>query len=75
MKLVQVAVPVPALDPLTYSVPEGDPPPVGARVVVPVGARTMTGIVVDHPADSSFAGKEVRPLAASSIASRSFPWR
>ena len=47
--LVQVAVPVPNLDLLTYAVPEGTPvPPVGARVVVPLGARIVTGIVVEN---------------------------
>ncbi len=46
--LVLVAVPVPALDLLTYEVPpEFRAPAVGARVVVPVGARTVTGIVVE----------------------------
>ena len=47
MRLIQVAVPVPQLEPLTYSVPEHVPDPIpGARVLVPVGKRTMTGIVV-----------------------------
>jgi len=49
--LVAVAVPVPFLDLLTYSVPDAMPlPPVGARVRVPVGVRTMTGCVVRHDA-------------------------
>jgi len=47
--LVQVAVPVPNLDLLTYAVPDGAPiPPIGARVVVPLGARIVTGIVVEN---------------------------
>ena len=47
--LVQVAVPVPNLDLLTYAVPDGSPvPPVGARVVVPLGSRIVTGIVVEN---------------------------
>lgn len=46
---ILVAVPVPALDLLTYHVPDGMTPPViGARVVVPLGTRTVTGIVVDR---------------------------
>ncbi|MEN3338258.1 MAG: hypothetical protein V7647_1934 [Acidobacteriota bacterium] len=50
MRLIAVAVPVPTLDALTYSVPEGVPMPViGARVLVPLGNRTLTGIVVDIP--------------------------
>ncbi len=44
-KKVSVAVPVPGLGPLTYSVPDGMPAPlVGARVLVPLGTRTVTGI-------------------------------
>src|SRR3954469_15696964 len=50
MRLIAVAVPVPTLDALTYSVPESLPMPVvGARVLVPLGNRTLTGIVVDLP--------------------------
>jgi len=45
--LVSVAVPVPALDLLTYRVPDGlGEPRVGARVLVPLGARRLTGVVV-----------------------------
>ena len=48
MRFVSVAVPVPFLDVLTYQVPDGMPPPQrGARVVVPLGKRAVTGIVVD----------------------------
>ncbi|MGE3507876.1 MAG: primosomal protein N' [Vicinamibacterales bacterium] len=46
---VAVAVPIPALDLLTYRIPTGAvAPPVGARVVVPVGSRLLTGLVVSH---------------------------
>jgi len=49
MRLVQVAVPVPQLDALTYSVPDDLPDPViGARVLVPLGKRVLTGIVVSE---------------------------
>ena len=51
MRLVSVAVPVPFLDILTYQVPDGvPPPPRGARVVVPLGKRVVTGIVVNPTA-------------------------
>ena len=51
MRLVSVAVPVPFLDVLTYQVADGvPPPPRGARVVVPLGNRVVTGIVVDPAA-------------------------
>ena len=44
---VSVAVPIPALPLLTYSVRAGITPPVrGARVLVPLGTRTVTGLVV-----------------------------
>jgi primosomal protein N' (replication factor Y) (superfamily II helicase) len=49
--LISVAVPVPFLDLLTYNVPDSMPlPPVGARVRVPVGPRTLIGCVVRHDA-------------------------
>ena len=48
MRVVRVAVPVPALDSLTYSVPpDCDVPAVGARVLVPLGGRVLTGCVVE----------------------------
>ena len=57
VRLVSVAVPVPFLDVLTYQVPDGvAPPPRGARVVVPLGKRVVTGIVVD-PAATLDAGQ------------------
>ncbi len=48
MRLIRVAVPVPALEALTYHVPEelGDPS-IGARVLVPLGNRTLTGVVIE----------------------------
>ena len=46
MRHIRVAVPVPALEALTYGVPDGTPTPViGARVLVPLGKRTVTGVV------------------------------
>src|SRR3990170_57933 len=47
MRLIAVAVPVPSLDALTYSVPDAFAvPSIGARVLVPLGNRVLTGIVV-----------------------------
>jgi primosomal protein N' (replication factor Y) len=47
MRAAWVAVPVPAVDLLTYRVPDGIAlPPIGARVLVPVGTRVLTGCVV-----------------------------
>ena len=61
---VRVAVPVPSLDLLTYSVPAGLPAPaVGARVVVPLGTRSLTGIVVELSHTSTAPdGTEIKPL-------------
>jgi primosomal protein N' (replication factor Y) len=61
---VQVAVPVPNLDLLTYSVPAGGPVPVvGSRVVVPLGTRIVTGIVIEvHASGAGAAGMEIKPL-------------
>ena len=51
MQFVSVAVPVPFLDLLTYQVPPGAVVPQrGARVIVPLGKRVLTGIVVDPDA-------------------------
>jgi primosomal protein N' (replication factor Y) len=53
---VAVAVPVPNLDLLTYAVADGmDRPAIGARVLVPLGTRVVTGIVIDHVADPAAA--------------------
>ncbi len=53
-RFVSVGVPVPGLDLLTYGVPDDwGVPAIGARVLVPVGARTLTGIVVRHAAAPS----------------------
>ena len=69
MRLVSVAVPVPAVDTLTYGVPEGLPAPVrGARVLVPLGTRILTGVALGAPpapsegAAPSPAAQTVKPL-------------
>jgi primosomal protein N' (replication factor Y) len=62
---ISVAVPVPTLDLLTYSVPDGMPAPaIGARVVVPIGSRTVTGIVVDGRArmGQDIRGMDIKPI-------------
>jgi primosomal protein N' (replication factor Y) len=51
MRLISVAVPVPALGLLTYAVPDGTAtPPAGARAIVPLGTRRLTGIVLGEGA-------------------------
>ncbi len=62
MRLISVAVPVPALGLLTYAVPDRLVwPPSGARVVVPLGPRQLTGIVLGEgePLDPSVEVREV----------------
>jgi primosomal protein N' (replication factor Y) (superfamily II helicase) len=62
MRFVSVAVPVPALDSLTYSVPETLPlPPAGARVLVPLGSRLLTGCVVDGP-NADAPSTNIKPI-------------
>lgn len=66
MRLVSVAVPVPFLDILTYQVPDGMArPPRGARVVVPLGKRVVTGIVVNPAAvleDGQTAAEKIKDV-------------
>ena len=54
---VSVAVPVPFLPALTYSVPHDMPHPVaGSRVAVPLGQRVVTGCVIGDAADLGGSG-------------------
>ena len=63
MILIRVAVPVPQLGLLTYRVPDGSPTPVlGARVVVPLGSRIVTGIVVGGATADELAESAVKPI-------------
>jgi primosomal protein N' (replication factor Y) len=50
-RFVSVAVPVPALDALTYVVSGGDEVRRGARVLVPLGTRLLTGCVLEVSED------------------------
>jgi primosomal protein N' len=73
-RLISVAVPVPALGLLTYSIPGGVPlPPIGARVVVPVGPRTLTGVVLGEvaAADTAYTIKPIKSLVSGS---RTITW-
>ncbi len=60
---VNVAVPVPGLGLLTYRVPDGMPPPVrGARVIVPLGRRVVTGLVVEPAEAGAVAEEDIKPV-------------
>jgi primosomal protein N' (replication factor Y) (superfamily II helicase) len=59
VRTVAVAVPVPGLGPLTYAVPDGVAKPViGARVLVPLGKRTVTGVVLSDARGARRAARE-----------------
>ncbi|MBA2301872.1 MAG: primosomal protein N' [Acidobacteria bacterium] len=64
MRLVSVAVPVPAIDALTYRVPDGLVIPVtGARVLVPLGTRVLTGVALGTPkVNSETPSEQVKDL-------------
>src|SRR4051812_7621237 len=71
VRLVQVAVPVPQLDALSYSIPDEFPDPVpGARVLVPLGKRVLTGVVLSVVRDARFA---IRDDLSSNDSSRTDP--
>jgi len=54
---------VPGLSLLTYRVPENVPRPVvGSRVVVPLGNRIVTGIVMDDASATPMADEAVKPV-------------
>ena len=63
-RAVLVALPVPALDALSYEVPVNlSYPEIGTRVLVPLGKRVLTGCVVGRPDDSrTSAGVSLRQL-------------
>ncbi len=62
---MSVAVPVPTLGLLTYSVPLDLPmPAAGARVIVPMGPRTVTGVVMGEAAaaDTAYTIKSIAQI-------------
>ena len=60
-RVVSVAIPVPALDLLSYEVPaELEVPEIGTRVLVPLGTRVVTGCVVGRAAAPAVA--RLKPL-------------
>ncbi len=63
MRLIAVAVPVPALGALTYALPDDMPlPAVGARVLVPLGNRALTGIVTSETTATAEDPEGIKPV-------------
>jgi primosomal protein N' (replication factor Y) len=63
---VEVAVPLPIDHPFTYRVPAGEEEraEVGMRVLVPFGARKLTGLVTGITDVSALGGREAKDLIA-----------
>ena len=76
-RLVSVAVPVPALGLLTYRVPPDRPVPPAARVVVPLGSRQLTGVVLGEgtPLDAAIEVGICSRCSMTSRSSRRRCWR
>src|SRR5262245_44441749 len=69
MRVVSVAVPVPGLGPLTYALPDGLPdPPAGARLLVPLGKRLVTGVTLSTSADRRPTSDESPTSAVKPVA-------
>jgi len=62
MHLVRVAVPIPNQDTYVYSLPDGEPPEPGLRVLVPFGRRRLWGTVLEEAGEAP-RGVTVRPIA------------
>jgi len=63
VRAIAVAVPVPGIGALTYAVPDEFPDPAaGARVLVPVGNRTLTGIVLSAAVEPQTSTLDLKPL-------------
>lgn len=71
-RAIDVAVPVPGVDLLTYAVPEALAiPQPGVRVLVPLGSRTITGVVIRTTAGSTAARGGTAQSTAGSAADSS----
>ncbi len=63
MTVARVALPVPLDRTFDYLIPDGMQVAPGARVQVPFGKRTMTGLVVQQSDNSELALKDLKPVA------------
>ncbi len=62
MHLVRVAVPIPKNDSYVYSLPDGEAPEAGLRVLVPLGRRRLWGTVLEAASEAPL-GVAVRPIS------------
>ena len=62
MHLVRVAVPIPKNDSYVYSLPDGEAPEAGLRVLVPLGRRRLWGTVLEAASEAP-RGVAVRPIS------------
>ncbi len=62
MVLVRVAVPIPKNDSYVYSLPDGETPQAGLRVLVPLGRRRLWGTVLEEASEAP-RGVAVRSIA------------
>lgn len=63
--ILQVALPGPLPAPLDYLPPRAGPPPVGARVRVPLGRRRLVGVVTAHTTESAVPRDRLRPVESA----------
>jgi primosomal protein N' (replication factor Y) (superfamily II helicase) len=62
MSVIRVALPVPLPKLFDYLTSEHEQPTIGARVLVPFGARQLIGIVVETAQTSDFPLKQLKPM-------------
>jgi primosomal protein N' (replication factor Y) len=63
--IIQVALPIVIMRNFDYLLPaDMEKPPIGARVKVPFGPRTLTGIVCAHPDKTTLAAHQLKSIKA-----------
>ncbi|MFU8877231.1 MAG: primosomal protein N', partial [Wenzhouxiangellaceae bacterium] len=60
--IVRVALAVPLFRLFDYRTEAAPAPPVGSRVVVPFGKRSVIGVVVEHASGSELAAEKLKPV-------------
>lgn len=61
--ILRIAAPVPIRKLFDYlSLPNQTPPPIGSRVKISFGNRSLIGVVLDHPETSNYPIEKLRPI-------------